>query len=164
MSTPCTVADCNIFFADDIALFLYSEKGLQRQLDILQEFCAARGLKVNVQKTKNMVFEPCKSHTSPFSHAGANIEQLNILKYLGISMHGTCGLSTATEILCQAAKRAKFGLLRQCQQLHICDPIVKCKLFDTLVKPILCYGCQIWSITSGKTRPGRARAHTDWLP
>ena len=28
---------------------------------------------------------------------------------------------------------------------------VKCKLFDTLVKPILCYGCEIWSITGGKT-------------
>ena len=37
-----------LLFADDIALFLYSEKGLQRQLDILQEFCTARGLKVNV--------------------------------------------------------------------------------------------------------------------
>ena len=24
------------------------------------------------------------------------------------------------------------------------------KLFDTLVKPILCYGCEIWSITGGK--------------
>ena len=44
-----------------------------------------------------------------------------------------------------------FGLLRRCQQLHIHDPIVKCNLFDTLVKPILCYGCEIWSITGGKT-------------
>ena len=48
----------------------------------------------------------------------------------------------------QAAKRAMFGLLRQCQRLHIHDPIVKCKLFDTLVKPMLCYSCEIWSISS----------------
>ena len=41
--------------ADDIALFSYSSKGLQRQFDILQAFCAERGLKVNVQKTKTMV-------------------------------------------------------------------------------------------------------------
>ena len=140
-----------LLFADDIALFSYFEKGLQRQLDILQDFCAARGLKVNVQKIKAMVFEPRKSHTSPFLYAGANIEQVDIFKYLGITMHGTRGFSTAIETLCQAAKRAMFGLLRQCQQLHIHDPIVTCKLFDTLVKPILCYGCQIWSITGGKT-------------
>ena len=140
-----------LLFADDIALFSYSEKGLQRQLDILQDFCAARGLQVNVQKTKAMVFEPRKSHTSPLSYAGANIEQVDIFKYLGITMHGTRGFSTAIETLCQAAKRAMFGLLRRCQQLHIHDPIVKCKLFDSLVKPILCYGCEIWSVTGGKT-------------
>ncbi len=61
-----------LLFADDIALFSYSQKGLQRQLDILEAFCSARGLKVNVQKinfcaarrlninvqnTKSMVFE-----------------------------------------------------------------------------------------------------------
>ena len=77
-----------VLFADDIALFSYSEKGQQWQLDILQEFCAARGLKVNVQKTKTMVFEPRKLHTSPFSYAGANIEQVDVFKYLSVTMHG----------------------------------------------------------------------------
>ena len=97
-----------------------------------------------------MVFEPRKSHVSPFSYDGANIEQVDIFEYLGITMHGTRGISTALETLCQATTRATFGLLRRCQQLHILDPIVKCRLFDTLVKPILCYGCEIWSITGGK--------------
>ena len=46
-----------LLFADDIARVSYSSKGLQRQLDTLQSFCAERGLKVNVQKTKSMVFE-----------------------------------------------------------------------------------------------------------
>ena len=42
-----------------------------------------------------MVFEPRKTHTSLFSYAGANIEQVDIFKYLGITMHSTRGLSTA---------------------------------------------------------------------
>ena len=37
-----------------------------------------------------------------------------------------------------------FGLYRRCQQLSIHDPVLKCKLFDTLVKPILCYCCEVW--------------------
>ena len=53
-----------LLFADDIALFSYSQKGLQRQLDILQAFCSARGLKVNVQKTKTSI----RSHNSSRSH------------------------------------------------------------------------------------------------
>ena len=44
-----------------------------------------------------------------------------------------------------------FGLQRRCQQLRIHDPTLKCKLFDTLVKPILCYGCEIWSVLGCKS-------------
>ena len=58
-------------------------------------------------------------------------------------MHETKGLTPAMKYLCKAAKRAMSGLERRCQQLRIHDPTLKCKLFDTLVKPILCYGCEI---------------------
>ena len=139
-----------LLFADDIALFSYSQMGLQHQLDILQEFCATRGLKVNVQKTKSMVFEGRRTHTPPLTYASADIEQVEIFKYLGITMHGTRGLAAAPETLYKAARRAMFGLLSRCQQLHIHDPILKCKLFDALVKPILCYGCEVWSIGGNK--------------
>ena len=81
-----------LLFAADIALFSYTTKGLQRQLDILQAFCSDRGLKVNVQKTKpehglkTMVFEHQKSQTPPFSYAGNEIEQVENFKYLGMIM------------------------------------------------------------------------------
>ncbi len=55
-----------LLFADDIALFSYSASGLQKQLDVLAEFCAARGLTVNVNKTKILVFEHRKSTTPAF--------------------------------------------------------------------------------------------------
>ena len=139
-----------LMFADDIALFSYSPRGLQHQLNILQEFCTARGLKVNVLKTKTMVFESRRTHTPPFTYAGAAIDQVEMFKYLGTTMHATRGLTAALETLCKAAKRAMFGLHSRCQQLHIHDPIVKCKLFDALVKPILCYGCEVWSIGGNK--------------
>lgn len=54
-----------LLFADDIALLSYSHRGLQKQLDILADFCAARGLSVNVKKTKTLVFEGRKSATPP---------------------------------------------------------------------------------------------------
>ena len=41
-----------LLFADDIALFYYSGTGLQKQLDILGAFCAARGLTVNVKRQR----------------------------------------------------------------------------------------------------------------
>ena len=133
-----------LLFADDIALFCYSVTGLQKQLDILGAFCAARGLTVNVKKTKTLVFEHGTSATPAFLYEGDPIEQVEEFKYLGILMHGTRGLSPAIEFLCKAARRAMSGLYRRCQQLSIHDPVLKCKLFDTLVKPILCYCCEVW--------------------
>ena len=135
-----------LLFADDIALFSYSVPGLQKQLDILAAFCAARGLTVNVKKTKTLVFEHRKSATPAFLYAGEPVEQVDEFKYLGILMHGTRGLSPAIEFLCKAARRAMFGVYRRCQQLSIHDPVLKCKLFDALVKPILCYCCEIWYV------------------
>ena len=136
-----------LLFADDIALFSYTQRGLQRQLDILEAFCAARGLTVNVNKTKTLIFEARKSCTSPFTYAGDAIEQVDEFKYLGMLMHGTRGLTPALEYLRMAARRAMFGLQRRCQQLGISDLSLKCKLFDILVKPILCYCCEVWSAT-----------------
>lgn len=44
-----------------------------------------------------------------------------------------------------------LGLQRRCQQLSIHDPTLKCKLFDTLVRPILCYCCEVWSVLGNDT-------------
>jgi hypothetical protein len=52
-----------LFFADDFALMSKSEVGLQQQLEIVQQFYAKLGFRVNVKKTKVMVFnsiDPCQ--------------------------------------------------------------------------------------------------------
>ena len=92
-----------------------------------------------------------KSVTPAFLYEGNVIDQVDEFKYLGNLTHGTKGLSPALELLCKAAKRAMFGLQRRCQQLNIQDPVLKCKLFDTLVRPILCYCCEVWSVLGSKS-------------
>ena len=98
-----------------------------------------------------MVFEHQKSQNPPFTYAGSEIEQVENFKYLGMIMTYTRTLTPSIEYLCKAATTAMFGLQRRCQQLHLHDPIITCKLFDTLVKPILCYGCEVWSIVANKS-------------
>ena len=127
-----------LMFADDIALFSYTSKGLQCQLDMLQAFCAERGFKVNVQKTKTMVFEHEKSQNPAFTYAGNDIEQVENPKYLRMIMAYTRTLTPAIDYLCKAATRAMLGLQHWCLQLHLHDPIIRCNLFDMLVKLILC--------------------------
>jgi hypothetical protein len=52
-----------LLFANNLVLTSDSKVGLHEQLDMLQQFCAKRGLIVNVEKTKAMVFnfiDPCQ--------------------------------------------------------------------------------------------------------
>ena len=140
-----------LLFADDIALFSYSPQGLQAQLNILQQFCHDRGLKVNVAKTKVVVFEHRQSISPAFLYEGQVIEQVQVFKYLGIAFHANRGLSCAIEHLCNTARKAMFGVLGHCHQLHLQDPRVKCMLFDAAVRPMLTHACEVWAIVGGKT-------------
>jgi len=42
-------------------------------------------------------------------------------------------------------KKAVFALQRKCAELRIFDLTLQCQLFDALVKPMLSYGCEVWS-------------------
>ena len=39
-----------------------------------------------------------------------------------------------------------FAMRRRCALLGIRDPAMQCKLFDTLVLPILSYACEVWAV------------------
>ena len=141
-----------LLFADDIALLSHSPTGLQNQLSILAQFCADRGLTVNVSKTKVVVFEPKHSECQPFMFEGQIVERVDVFKYLGIAFHAQRGLSCAMEQLCCLAWKALFALYGRCHdhELHITCPKLKCTLFDALVQPRLSYCCKIWVILGGK--------------
>ena len=49
-------------------------------------------------------------------------------------------------ILMTVARKALFAMRRRCALLGIRDPALQCKLFDTLVLPILSYGCEVWGV------------------
>ena len=63
-------------------------------------------------------------------------------KYLGFVFRATKGLHFGTEALMAVARKALFAM--RCALWGIQDPALQCKLFDTLVLPILSYGCEVW--------------------
>ena len=69
-----------------LLFFSETEKGLQTGLDILYAYCQSWMLKINIQKTKVMVFR--KGGFLPqnlrFMYDGQNLEIVNKFVYLGI--------------------------------------------------------------------------------
>ncbi len=142
-STLANVHVCLLLFVDDLALTSESEVGLQQQLDAFQQFCAERGLTVNVKKTKVMVFnyvDPCQK----FVFEGDIIERVQTFNYLGILLETTPNLDSAVEHLAAASRRSLFALNRCCAKLRIMDVKLRFDLFNTLVRSTASYAYEIW--------------------
>ncbi len=59
-------------------------QGLQKQIDVLFEFCVERQLVINVNKTKVVVFEKCRSAAPEFTYRRTTIEWVQSFRYLGL--------------------------------------------------------------------------------
>ena len=57
------------------------------------------------------------------------------------------GVHFGTEALMAVASKALFAMRRRCALLGIQDPALQCKLFDSLVLPVLSYvSCEVWGV------------------
>ena len=75
-----------LLYADDIVVFANSAEELHQGLDLLSDNCKRWKLKINVSKTKVMVFRKggMVSRNLMFYYNGEALEIVNKFKYLGI--------------------------------------------------------------------------------
>ena len=76
-----------MLYADDIVLISESPEGLQSHLRALDDFCAQRGLSVNLGKTKVMIFHTSSAVRSAatFTATGGQIDVVTSYVYLGVT-------------------------------------------------------------------------------
>ena len=86
-----------LMYADDMALLATTANGLQQQLRILEQYCAERGLTVNVVKTKVMLLSGAADEQTAMQRVrrarhtfdGAPVAGVAAFKYLGLVFHCT---------------------------------------------------------------------------
>ena len=118
---------------------------LQRQLNALQLFCEQRQLTVNLAKTKVVTFGS-RARCQIFTFNGNEVGRIQSYKYLGFEFHATKNLSHGISKLVSAANKAMHAMNHRCAFLHISDPKQRCKLFDSLILPILSYAREVWAV------------------
>jgi len=73
-----------LLYADDTILLAESESDLQNSLNVFEDYCSLWKLKVNVEKTKILIFKKRKrDYDYKFNIYGANIEIVSSYSYLG---------------------------------------------------------------------------------
>jgi hypothetical protein len=96
-----------------------------------------------MEKRKIMVFnvvDPCQE----FVFKGDIIECVQTFKYLGILLETTLNFDSAVEHLAAVSKCLLFALNRHYAELRIMDVKLCCDLFNTLVRFIVNYACEVW--------------------
>ena len=134
-----------LMYADDIVLLSTSPNGLQKKLDILQNYCNDWCLSVNTNKTKVLIFNKAGRLINKYDFMlnGIKLECVNSYKYLGIHFCASGSFTVAQDELYKKALKAYFKLSKDFLSLH---PSVKTSMhvFDHTIKPILLYSCEIW--------------------
>ena len=139
----------HILWADDLILMSDTMEGLQKQLDGLFKFCSQFQMIVNELKTKVMIFG--KQTGNPrFKFNNKYLDIVKQYKYLGCIFSESKIITgnifrDMPEYVSEKGMKASFATLKKYSSLGRPTPKVSLHLFDTFVKPILLYGCEIWS-------------------
>ena len=133
-----------LLYADDMVLIADSPAKLQSSLDVLESYCDLWKLKVNVDKTKVVIFRKRKTKNQPiFRYKGKELEITKDFKYLGVTLSSTGSFAAHKKNVCEQATKAMYAVLRRGRALHL--PLdIMFNLFDTMVSPILLNACEVW--------------------
>lgn len=112
-------------------------------------FCHIFGVEVNLKPTKTCAVAFRKPGTSIHRGAVLTFGDVEITfqaqyKHLGMMLHATRGIQVAVDALAESADKALKAVQARCRALHLTQLAFRCRLFDTLVEPILSYGSHVW--------------------
>ena len=117
-----------------------SANGLQNSINKVSDFYASLGLKLNIKKTKIMIFNVSGKLLTgyKFTLAGSELEVTDCYQYLGIKIRPSGSFTFAAEELCAKARKAWYSIssiIYKDKRMPIARAF---QLFDTFVSPLLC--------------------------
>ena len=130
-------------FADDITLLSSTRQHIQTKTDKLTHEAERGGLKVNVDKCKLLQINSQSNDVVEVN--GRGIEDVDRFVYLGATVSKEGG---GTEDIQNRVVKARgvFLRLKKIWNSHNISRRTKVGLYNTLVKPVLMYGCETWKM------------------
>jgi hypothetical protein len=136
-----------ILYTDDTVLMSETSDGLQTFLNNVYEYSKLWKLKVNIDKTKIMVFSTSRTAENVhFLYNEKEIETVTEPNYLGVTFTKNGKFKLAKQKNIEKATKAMYEVIRRGKRHNL---LIECllDLFDKIVKPILLYGCEEWGFS-----------------
>ena len=133
-----------LLYADDTLLLAENNIELQKALDGLHDYCNKWSLKVNLDKTKVIVFS--RGKVRKFKHFKFGENQIDVVDdyiYLGTKFNFNGLFQKAIDKQVFQALRSTFGMLKYVRQNNL-NVDTFTELFERSVIPVLLYGSEIW--------------------
>ena len=133
-----------LLHADDTVILAESPKELQLALDAMNQYCTLWKPKINVPKTKVLIFSRgYVGNRLEFTFGNVKLEIVRDYQYLGLIFNYNGKLNKTKQKLFEKGSRAMFSLLSKGRCLF--SPLdVLLKLFNHIVVLIITYVCEIW--------------------
>ena len=141
-----------LLYADDLVLLSESPEGLQKCLDRLSEYTEKWDLKINLSKTKILVFKNNggKNVRNPEFFAGRHkVEESKMYKYLGTIISNTGNFKSNENNLKKKGLRASFIISKHIAQFA--KPSISLSIFEKVVEPLLLYNSEVTGISIPKS-------------
>ena len=134
-----------LMFADDIANCAETKQKLQEQINLIEIFCQNSGMEVNLNKTEITVFRNggVLKDTERWYFRGKEVNTTPVYKYMGLIFTPSLSWKLALDKLAAQAQKAIFSVNNFQRPFGYFQPFEMFKIFDSMIKPILCYGSQV---------------------
>ena len=142
-------------FADDVNIIARSQRDMSEAFLTLSNAAKEIGLQINYEKTKyQQIMDRTGRRQIPLQNITIdthNIEVVTEFVYLGSLVNNNNDMSAEIKRRIYLASRAYFGLNRFLKS-DILSRRTKCQLYRVLIKPVLMYASETWTLTQNDER------------
>ena len=132
-----------MLYADDTILLSDTPTDFQNSLNLFNQYCNNWHLKVNINKTKVVIFGARQVQNLIFKIGTQQLEITKQYHYLGVTFSSNGSFLAARKHVVQQANKALHLLFTRANNADLPIDLV-IKLFDHTVLPILTYGSEIF--------------------
>jgi hypothetical protein len=134
-------------YADDVVIVSRNKNALKDTIVNTESETRKRGLRINENKTKYMEVTTAASNSDHLRCGKYEFEHLKEFTYLGSQFNQINSTSSEIKARILSGNRCYYAY-RKLMKSRALNRSSKLKIYESLIRPIVTYGCESWTLTN----------------